>query len=346
MRALPLLVAVIVLAAGCIIPPPQKIQKSPVESQEITTTTTSSTTTTTHMILDIRPLNALKTTSTSIPPSTTSSTSTTSSSTSTTVTLILRMRESEAYEKMTFFLTGVEEVRGVTYYSLDYTTGDGQAGRIRFSGTTLIDDRELGVARQGQQITAKISIRENRELKDRAPAGSTILSLGAGLQNRSFDVYRIGMENVQSDRIRLSFDDGQNTTQAELSQGDVAYFDGMEVGALETRIPGNLAAIYLLKDTDVYDRSGGQRYCMRKFVTYPKATPLIVDGMSNLSVGAATLTVFGIGDGVVTLSAAEGGLSRNLQLSCGATLDLSGTKYNLVWYGGDRDGCAKIVAHG
>jgi hypothetical protein len=346
MRLTPHILVAALLFAGCIIPAPEEPTEAPVTAVEITTTTTASTTTTTtHSFIPIKnpSLPLLTTTTTSF----TTTSITPSSSTSTTITLVLKRREYNIHGNNSFYLTDIEKIGGTTYYTLKYNTTDDKWDTITLTNTTLIDELELGIqkAETEPKLTVTIYLKESEYVKDNLPNKAKAIKLGGGLQNRTFSEYYFSLDSLHSERVKIWVATGNETMLLDLHDSDIAYYKDLELGVIDTRLPGGYALIYALKDKDAYKNSMGARYCLRTYQNYTNAKSLLLNGLSATEYSGMNLTVRSIQDGAATVGITGKGIDSDFNISCGTRLELSDRKYNLIWYGTANKGTAKLVAH-
>ncbi|MFH1056032.1 MAG: hypothetical protein V1744_08075 [Candidatus Altiarchaeota archaeon] len=303
---------------------------------------TSTTTTTLHENVPIKDMDKLITTTTAKPKPTTTTTTT---STSTTATLLLKMREYATAGNNTFYMTGMEDILGTEHYTLDYNTSDNKWTTVTFTNTTYIDGLEAQVLRTGPGITMTLLLKESEYVRANTPEGATALLLGGGLGNRSLRGYRLSLDTPQSERAKLRIIYENESAFIEASEGDVILYYGLEVGVLETRLPGGYVLVYALSDSDAYGSHEGVRFCGRDLLTYHDAKTLTLDQLTNTTYDGMNLTVKGQRGPVVTLTVYKGDFNADFEISCGSRLELFGKHVNLIWYGGIKNAYVKIVAH-
>jgi len=346
MKAVTLLLVAVLLSSGCTSNESGVKMGVASEGEKLTITVpTTLYTTTTHKsppIANVDDLSGLVSTTTS---STTTTYTMITASTTTTVTLILNTREYTTWENSSFYLTGSETVRGVDYYTIDYNTSDNKWGTITFTNSTLIDNMELGILRPGPGIGFTAYLKESDFVKKHTPPNATAMLLGGGLENRTYAGYWLSLDSLQSDRVKISMASDTDFLLMDLREGDIAYYNGLEVGVIDTRLPGANVLIWVKSDSDEYSSHSGVRYCGRDYTRFSNAKALLVDGSSSTVYNGMNMTVRSFEGGVVTLAVSKGDLKSDFQISCGSSLSLFNQQVNLLWVGEANGRTAKLLVH-
>jgi hypothetical protein len=262
------------------------------------------------------------------------------------VTLLLKRRIYETAGNHSFYLTDINPVGGITHYTLGYNTTDGRWDKTTFTDKIFVDEHIISVMESGPELTVTLLIKRNQGLLNAVPEHASILTLGGGLMNRSFYNYSISLDSSHSERVKVNVDGAEGPTVLDLKRGDLAYFEGLELGVLKTRMPGGYAQVYVLSDPANYELFLGERYCKRADRVYANGRSLIINKKANTTVGDYNLTVDSVDDkGVLTVKTYLGGSSRELRISCGSKMVLGTKNYNLLWYGRENLLTAKLVEY-
>jgi hypothetical protein len=342
MRRSVALFAIILLASGCSNPPENPDQPPNPSLPGETTTTTNPATPTTHKIMPIKPLGVTSTSTTS----TSTSTTTSSTVTTTTVILDLRLQQTATVADTLVRLQAAEKTGSIVRYTIGYRTRDGASDTVALAGKAAFADHLEAEAMDGSSDERlRLRIGENPEVAANSPPNATPMMLGGGLKQRGFAGFEFTLDSLQSERAKIRLKNRTYSLNLDMARGDVAFVGGVEIGLIDSRIPGGYALIYLLNDAKQYSENGGVRYCLRGNPTFPAARSVVLRPTSNQTYADSQVSLAEPGLGAVGLKVTGGEGAGTYALSCGTSLESPRLRASLAWYGGPG-GTAKVILQG
>jgi hypothetical protein len=285
--------------------------------------------------------NIITTTSTTI----LSVTTTTTSSTTTTATIRMSPGKYSTNGQSAYYLRSIIQQAGQNQYVIDYNTTDGVWVRATTSDKIFNDQLILEITgHQENPLTVEARITPNEALIKSAPEKAQIIQLGKELNDRNISGLRITNDTLLGDRIKLSLYHAGDIKNLDLQEGDLTYYMGREIGVMETRVPGNLAHLYVLDDQEIYREHRGERYCMpTETRTFHNAQSIIVNGIQDTTHDDMRMRIISQKAGAVTIRFSKGDFQADFELTCATTLNIFRKKVNLIWYGNLNGKSAKLT---
>lgn len=358
--AWPLLLTIILLS-GCLGEYRVKPHESGVrvevhEATTTSTTTTSTTTSTFYMVwsststtqrrqVPIEAPHGITTTSVSTSTTTSATSTTTTSTTTTTLEVTLNRRVYTRGGENVFYLREADYTTGEWVYTVDYNTSDGRWDTIVFDDEACVDGLKAEVVGMGPGVAVTLRVSDIPYVRANTPSGASAIMVGGGLVNRSFGDYVFSLDSLHTDRVKLRVYGPEESKVMEIRDGDVVYNDDLELGVIDSRVSGGYAIVYALDDKALFREHEGVRFCGRDLLRYADATPLLVNAGYNTTYKGMNLTVRTYKGPTVTLGVYRGDFHHDFQITCGSSLLLFGERFNMLWYGKDEGGTAKLVAH-
>ena len=249
----------------------------------------------------------------------------------------LKKREYAHFRNISFFLKDIEMSLKGPVFEITHNTTDGKRDTLDVEDIFLVDDLVISVSPTKGDTGAMLTIWPNPYVYQ-IPHSSSLMVLGGTLSDRPFGERRISLDTPLGQRSKIGVRSGADSLILDLMPGDIAYYEGLELKLLRSRVKQGYALIYALDDGALAEETGSPVQCIRGYVLYPKAeSHLVGAGMS----ASEELILSSISHPYVTLNAWE----KNMTLTCGQGSTLGDREISLVWYS-KADKKAKVVIHG
>ncbi len=257
--------------------------------------------------------------------------------------MVLKPREYAILGNTSFYLRDYDLIDGKYSYQITYNTSDQLWDTMELKKVFSIDGFTIHPAGPPFSPSLRILVKPS-SFWETIPPGSLLMTLGGGLVDRPFHGTTLSQEAPLSKRSKIGMKTENDSLVLDLFEGDLAFYGGIELKLVQTRINNGYSLVYVLDDGALATKNAASVRCLKGYTKFSMGSSILMKKSISNGNGSFNISLSKIKDPHAILAVQGDGGNRTIHLSCGEHVKIGNDTLSLIWYS-PKAMTAKVVIH-